>query len=201
MRRLSALIAILSLILAPALVLADEAVALSPTASASSPDTGGNAAAAAQVSADAKSAAASKAQADAQSQAVPAPELPDSGGLENEPAGNLKATAPAEVNVPKEDPSKQAPGKAVVEAPPSKYKLSNFILGFVGGALLGGAYGVLGTKDGGNIGANAAIYGGAAALALGTIGLFLGATTPEEAKPPRVDSALPIPTLILAARF
>jgi ABC-type uncharacterized transport system permease subunit len=95
----------------------------------------------------------------------------------------------------------------VPEQPESKYKFSNFALGFLGGGLLGGAFGVLSSGGSSSMGANAAIYGGAAALVLGTTGLFLGATSPEEAKPPKVleEGALPghggMPLLVVSARF
>ncbi len=119
-----------------------------------------------------------------------------------EPADPAKA---AQVDVPKEDPASIAPGKPVAEAKPGRFRFGNFALAFAGGALLGGAYGVLasGGKDSAAMAQNAGIYAGAAGLVLGTAGLFLGATSPEEAKPPQVEAwLLPRPAgAELALRF
>lgn len=96
-------------------------------------------------------------------------------------------TETAEPGLPTEVLAK--PGEAKPDEPHVRYKFSNFALGFLGGALLGSAAGVLfnSSGEGSSMGANAAIYGGIGGLVFGTAGLFLGATTPEEAKPPKVD--------------
>jgi hypothetical protein len=127
------------------------------------------------------------------------------------PAEALEAAPPpsegsgAAVATPREDPAAIAPGKPVAEAKPSRFRFGNFVLGFLGGALLGGAYGVLssGGQESQVMAQNAAIYGGGAGLALGVAGLFLGATTPEAAKPPQIEAwARPLPGgLELALRF
>lgn len=221
LRRWTALFLALSLLLSPALVLADAAATPGPDKAAV------DKAAAAQAAAD-KAAAAEKAKADLEAakakaaasgqasaktaQAEPeAPALPDADGsaaISETPSAEVETAKDAEVGVPKEDPSKVAPGKAIPEAKATKYHFSNFALGFLGGALLGGAYGVLssGGKESSVMATNAAIYGGAAAAVLGIAGLLLGATTPEEAKPPKVgdESALPrgaMPLLAVSAQF
>lgn len=174
-----------ALLLAPAIAMAETAEALSPTAEAAvSPEPSPS----------------PSPEPSPTPEAEQPPTLPESLDGSVVPAdGALSGTA--EVSTPLEDPAKQAPGEPVPEEKPSRYKLSNFLLGFLGGALLGGAYGVLssGGKEGSTMGQNAAIYGGGAALTLGLAGLFLGATTPEEAKPPRVEGALP--GAALALRF
>lgn len=122
----------------------------------------------------------------------------------------LNETAPAEA--PTEAPAAEPglPSEAfkaleqpVVEEAPSKFKISNFLLGFLGGALLGSAAGVLvgGGRDGAAMGAAAALYGAIGGLAGGGLALLLGATTPEEARPPRVESGLPRGAVVLAWRF
>lgn len=173
----------LALLLAPVLGLAETAEALSPTAeAAASPE---------------PSPSPSPSPAPEGEQPPTLPESLDGGAVPAD--GALSGTA--EVATPAEDPAKLAPAEPVPEEKPSRFKLGNFLLGFLGGALLGGAYGVLssGGKESSVMGQNAAIYGGGAALTLGLAGLFLGATTPEEAKPPRVDGALP--GAALALRF
>lgn len=129
------------------------------------------------------------------------PPLPQEQALD--PDQPLPAAAPAEVATPKEDPAKLAPGAPRPQAPPSRYRFSNFALGFLGGALMGGAYGVLssGGRPNDAMALNAALYAGGTGLVLGFAGLLLGATTPEEPRPPAVGAWPPGPRLALALRF
>lgn len=96
-------------------------------------------------------------------------------------------TTSAEPTVPSDVLAK--PGDAKPEEKPSRFKFGNFALGFLGGALLGGAAGVLfsGGQGSDSMVTHAALYGGGAGLGLGLLALLLGSTTPEEAKPPKVD--------------
>jgi hypothetical protein len=206
LRRWTALFLALSLLLSPALLMADEATNNAALA-------GDKAATADKAKAGIEAAKAkAAAQASGEAQAAPeAPALPDETGgaaVSETPTAELEKAKDTEVGVPKEDPSKVAPGKAIPDAKPTKYHFANFALGFVGGALLGGAYGVLssGGKDSSVMATNAALFGGGAAVVLGVAGLLLGATTPEEAKPPKVsdESALPrgvMPLLAVSAQF
>lgn len=159
----------LSLVLGPAFCLHAEAEAVSPSAQA------GAASAPAGVTRDADALS---------STASTPPALPDA-ALDG-PAPDAKP-APADLGVPKD--SIVAPKAAVPEAKPARFHFGDFALGFLGGALIGGAYGVLssGGQPQSTMTQNAAIDGGAGGVVLGLLGLLLGATTPPPAKPPQVD--------------
>jgi hypothetical protein len=105
-----------------------------------------------------------------------APPLPDLNAIE--------AKTPTPSPSPTPEPPKPRP--RVKESP---YKLSNFLLGFAGGAVLGGAYGILSDNSGkeGVRNAMGAIYAAIGGAGFGTVALLLGATTPPEAAPPQVE--------------
>ncbi|MGH7441494.1 MAG: hypothetical protein ACREKE_02345 [bacterium] len=129
---------------------------------------------------------------------VSAPALPvDFGPL---PAGApaLPGT-PGAVSRPRPTPT---PGRARVEAPESPFKFKNFLYGFVAGALVGVAYGILSDTSGKNKVQNveAIVYGLGGGLVFGGISLGLGATTPPPPRPPR-QASLPMPGVTLACRF
>jgi hypothetical protein len=102
-----------------------------------------------------------------------------------------------------EGPSALPKDKVVVPGPakpveaPSRYRASNFVLGFVGGALLCGLGGFLiGTNGPHGIDwAKARVIPVVSAAAGGVLGgfgsLWLGAYSPEEARPPEVEGRLP----------
>lgn len=136
--------------------------------------------------------------------AAGAPALPDlSAPQDLSPAADVKA---APVEVPSDLPVQ--PGPAKPELKPGRFRLGNFVLGFVGGALLGSAAGVLfGSTD-----ANGAlvqdrlkymlplgVLGGG--LLGGTVSLLLGATSPPEAAPPALQGRLGGPWLVATTRF
>ncbi|HTB22923.1 MAG TPA: hypothetical protein VK914_09470 [bacterium] len=85
----------------------------------------------------------------------------------------------------------------------SPFRWTNFLLGFLGGALLGGTYGLLDAPpDNARVrNQDILVYGGAAAIGLGTVAIFLGGTTPQPAKPPEAGLRRPIPEVVLALRF
>jgi hypothetical protein len=192
-----ALLLCLSLGLAPALpALADDAAA---------PATGTAASATAAPAGTTVSAAADQALSPTAAGAAQAPALPDEAteaAPVAAPSGNAQE-APS--TLPKD--KIVLPGPAKPDAPESKYKFSNFILGFAGGALLGGVGGfLLGTSGPNGIDwAKARVVPYACAAAGGIIGgfgsLWLGAYTPEEAKPPKVEGALPPLGLQACLRF
>ena len=177
MRKRIAMTLALSLLLGPALpLLAEDAAApLSSTAAAPAPDPN-------------------------------APALPESSAAQDlsptaAPSTEVKA---APVEVPKDVLAQPVQAKA--EEKPARFRLGNFVLGFLGGALLGGAAGVLfGSTD--STGALSqdklkvmlplGLVGGG--LLGGTLSLLLGATTPEEARPPKVESRRPGATPLLVA--
>jgi hypothetical protein len=125
-----------------------------------------------------------------------APALPDVQAGGKQSAGDQRAEPVAQNAIP-------APGKAQEEIAPSPFKFTNFLYGFLGGALVGASYGVLFDTSGKNNVRNikAGLYGLLGGTAFGTLSLFLGATTPETAKPPQVGSGRLIPDLQLAYRF
>jgi len=133
-------------------------------------------------------------------QAAGAPALPD---VQTEEKAAPEVTGAQAAPAVPQDALPQ-PGAAKPEAKPGKFKMTNFLLGFLGGALLGGAYGIL-SDDSGNpktrdamAGVDAAIGG----ISLGTLSLLLGATTPEEVKPPRVEGRRPgVPGVQLTLLF
>ncbi|HXB98202.1 MAG TPA: hypothetical protein VNZ54_09125 [bacterium] len=137
--------------------------------------------------------------------AAAAPALPDEsteGAAVPAPSGDAKE-APA--TLPKD--KVVVPGPAKPEAPASRYKTSNFVLGFIGGALLCGFGGfLLGTNGPHGIDwAKARTIPVACALGGGILGgfgsLWLGAYTPEEARPPQVEGGLPALGLQASLRF
>lgn len=136
--------------------------------------------------------------------AAGAPALPDMSAPQDlSPAADVKA---APVEVPSDLPVQ--PGPAKPQLKPGRFRLGNFVLGFVGGALLGSAAGVLfGSTD-----ANGAlvqdrlkymlplgVLGGG--LLGGTVSLLLGATSPPEAAPPALQGRLGSPWLVATTRF
>ena len=138
--------------------------------------------------------------------AAPAtPALPDDAGdaaSVGAPAADAKVAPTA---LPKD--SVVLPGPAKPDRPESKYKLSNFLLGFTGGALLCGVAGfLLGTSGPNGIDwEKARVVPVACAVGGGLLGgfasLYLGAHTPEEAKPPMVEGGLPAIGLQASLRF
>ena len=142
-------------------------------------------------------------------QAVPAadpnaPALPDTTAPQDvSVTADVKA---APVEVPKDVLAQ--PGRARPDDKPSRFSLGNFVLGFIGGAILGGAAGVLLLSDDGSGGIDQSklrlmlplgLVGGG--LVGGTISLMRGATTPEEARPPKVEGRRPTPLLVASVRF
>jgi hypothetical protein len=135
--------------------------------------------------------AAESAAAEAKTETAPElPETKDGGEVKDVPE---EVTGTAEVETPTDVLAK--PGEAKPEEKEARFKISNFALGFLGGAALGAAVGILVLSQGDNgfdqekakvMGPLAAGIGG---LAFGTVSLLLGATTPEAAKPPKVDAS------------
>jgi hypothetical protein len=146
------------------------------------------------------------------SAAAPAASSPTAGAPAL-PEDNVDATAPAPATGATEAPSTLPKDKVVVPGPakpveaPSRYKAGNFILGFVGGALLAGLGGfLLGTSGPNGIDwAKARKVPVIAAAAGGVVGgvasLWLGAYTPEEARPPQVEGRAPALGLQASLRF
>jgi uncharacterized protein YcfJ len=137
--------------------------------------------------------------------AADAPALPEATAADVTITPSTDAVA-APVEVPKEVLA--TPGKAKAEEPVSRFRTGNFILGFIGGALLGGAAGVLffsQDASGGidqdklKVAATAGVLGGG--LLGGTVAVMLGATTPEEARPPQVEGRRPTPMLVASVKF
>jgi hypothetical protein len=178
MKQLLALTLSGALCVAPALpLLADEqAPAPAPAAAAATPDA---------------TSKAPDAQATVKSDA---PDLPDAKADASQAPEDVTGTA--EPEVPKEDLA--TPGKERMDVPESRFKTRNFVLGFLGGAAVGAAAGVLVFSNGANNGYDpnlgkvnvpvAALVGG---LGGGLVAMLLGATTPEEAKPPKVEGQAP----------
>lgn len=110
---------------------------------------------------------------------------------------------PAQAAEPVEQNAIPAPGKVQAEPAPSPYKFTNFLYGFLGGALVGVSYGILTDTSGQNNVRNikAGLYGVLGGSVFGTLSLCLGATTPEPVKPPQVGRGRPVPGLQLAYRF
>lgn len=178
-----------ALISAPAMpLLAEETAAPAPTPVATT--------AAADAGAPAAAAAASGAPEALSTTASDAPDLPEvkEGAVPAEAPEAVSGTA--EPDVPQDIIA--TPGKAKPDVPESPYKWGNFALGFLGGAAIGGAAGVLflSKGDDGNFDSEKAkvmgpAVGAGAGLVFGLAALFLGTTTPEEAKPPKVESQSP----------
>jgi hypothetical protein len=123
----------------------------------------------------------------AKPEAAPAPELPADKGSES-PAVPEYVTPTGELELPKAPAAKP-------EEPESAYKLKNFALGFLGGAVVGGAVGVLffsqgdkGTFDPEKAKIMGPAIAAAGGLAFGLAALLLGTTTPVEVKPPKVET-------------
>jgi hypothetical protein len=119
-----------------------------------------------------------------------APALPEAKTGEAPAEAPEAATTTAEPELPKV----VTPEKPKPEAPESPYKLKNFGLGFLGGAVLGAATGVLlfsqndkGALDPEKAKTMAAVCGGIGGLSFGLAAFLLGTTTPEEVKPPQVE--------------
>jgi len=132
--------------------------------------------------------------------AADAPPLPDV----QSPAGQAAPAAQDAGGQVQPQDAFPKPGEPQAEVRQSKYKFSNFLLGFLGGALLGAAYGILSDSSGKAASRNesTAIYGVGVGLAFGTLSLVFGATTPEEAKPPRVEGRIPQGKMLaVAVRF
>jgi hypothetical protein len=169
---------VLALALAPALpALADEAAAASPTA---------------QATAGASPAAAAPAA------ASPTAAVPDLPAVKDDAAAPDTGTAATvtDTTAPKE--TLVAPGAAKPETVESP-GLKNFVIGFLGGAVVGaaGGYLFLSQGDDGHFDSNkAAVAVPASAVGLGLgfglVSYLLGSTTPEEAKPPKVESLAPL---------
>lgn len=128
--------------------------------------------------------------------ATDAPELPDVKEGDVPDTVPEAVTATTEVEVPKEDIV--VPGAAKPDEPEPKYKWTNFALGFLGGAVVGSAAGILflskgddGSFDADKAKTVAPLVGAGTGLVFGLAALFLGSTTPEAAKPPKVESNLP----------
>lgn len=192
----TSLLLVLALLFAPVLpAFADDAPTPSTPAASSE-------AAAAPLSSSAQAPAAAIPLSPAAEAVVKRPGDTDAPDLPEVKEGDVPAEAPvavtgtAEVEVPKDEIA--IPGKAKPDVPESKYKWSNFTLGFLGGAVVGSAAGILfmsrgddGSFDADKAKVVAPVVGAAAGLVFGLAALWLGATTPEEAKPPKVESALP----------
>jgi hypothetical protein len=168
---------VLALALAPALpALADEAAAASPTA---------------QATVDASAAAAPAA-------ASPTAAVPDLPAVKDDAAAPDTGTAATETDTTAPKETLVAPGAAKPEVADSP-GLKNFVIGFLGGAVVGaaGGYLFLSQGDDGHFDSNkAAVAVPASAVVLGLgfglVSYLLGSTTPEEAKPPKVDSLAPL---------
>jgi hypothetical protein len=91
----------------------------------------------------------------------------------------------------------------------SRHLFTDFLLGFFGGALVGGAYGFLfysnpKNPNSPNIEARnqqTALYGGIGALGFGTIAVLFGLTTPQTVGPPQSGMRHEVPEVQLALRF
>lgn len=143
--------------------------------------------------------------------AAPAAASPTAASAPALPDDSVDTAAPAPATGATEGPSTLpkdkvvVPGEAKPVEAPARYKASNFILGFVGGALLCGLGGFLLGTNGPNgidwekartIPAICAAGGG---IVGGVASLWLGAYTPEEARPPQVEGRAPAPALGLQA--
>ncbi|HTB35389.1 MAG TPA: hypothetical protein VK842_11025 [bacterium] len=129
------------------------------------------------------------------------------------PEDSVDSGAPAPATNATEGPSTLPKDKIVVPGPakpveaPSRYKFSNFALGFLGGALLCGVAGfLLGTSGPNGIDwSKARVIPAASAVGGGLVGglgsFWLGAYTPEEARPPQVEGGLPALGLQASLRF
>ena len=195
MRKRIAMTLALSLLLAPALpLLADPSTGSGQAPSTGSgqvPSTGSGQDAVAVPAATSPTAQAAPGPVDG------APALPDAAAqdVSATPSADVKA---APVEVPKD--VLVQPGQAKADVQPSRFQTGNFILGFLGGALLGGAAGVLllSTDSNGVLDQDKlkvmlplGLVGGG--LIGGTVSLLLGATSPQEAQPPKVEGRRPAP--------
>jgi hypothetical protein len=125
-----------------------------------------------------------------------APDLPDtkdSGDVKDSPED---VTGTAEPEVPKE--ALAVPGKVKPDEPEARFKAKNFLLGFLGGAAVGAAAGILFFSRDADNGLDTErakvvvpVAAGVGGLGFGLVAMLLGATTPEEAKPPKVESLAP----------
>ncbi len=177
MQRSLALILSGALLLAPALPAlgADDAPAAKPADS---------------TAADAKPAPAPA----AKNAASDLPDVKDDGSIGASPEDVTGTSAP---EVPKDVLA--VPGKPKADEPEARFKTKNFVLGFLGGAAVGAAAGVLFLSRDANNNFDPSraqvmvpVSGAVGGLALGLVAMLLGATTPEEAKPPKVDSLAPL---------
>ncbi|HTA17546.1 MAG TPA: hypothetical protein VK786_07360 [bacterium] len=91
----------------------------------------------------------------------------------------------------------------------SRHLFADFLLGFLGGALVGGAYSFLfysnpKNPNSPNIEARdqqTALYGGIGALGFGTVAVLFGLTTPQQVGPPQSSMRHTVPGLQVAMRF
>jgi len=91
----------------------------------------------------------------------------------------------------------------------SRHLFADFLLGFLGGALVGGAYGFLfysnpknpNSPDVAARNQQTALYGGIGALGFGTVAVLFGLTTPQQVGPPQSSMRHPVPELQVAMRF
>jgi hypothetical protein len=127
----------------------------------------------------------------AQPEAAPAPDLPAAKDTGSPAAVPEDVTPTAEPELPKAAPA----AKPKPEEPESPYKFKNFALGFLGGALLGGAIGVelfsqdeKGSFDPEKAKVMGPVIGGIVGLSFGLAAFLLGTTTPVEVKPPKVET-------------
>jgi hypothetical protein len=157
-------------------------------------------------------------------QSAAAPTSPSAASTANSSPAALTVTGTASAPVPDSstaaaDDSDQAPlplpvikenaastesrSASVQPEAASPFKWSNFWLGFVGGALVGGTYGILFDTTGKAQTRNTetGLYGGIGALGFGTIAMLLGGTTPQAVAPPQTLLRRPMTGVQVAFRF
>jgi hypothetical protein len=127
------------------------------------------------------------------------PELPKSDGSvgTNAPDTEEGPSSNSKVETPEGEPGQEK--LSITHETHSRFRLGNFVLGALGGALLGGVAAFLffgqgsnGSLDYDRVHTVVPIGAGGGAVVGGVLSLFLGATSPEEPVPP-AEGLLPRP--------